>query len=116
MDTIEFTKSLNAWKTNEFNIDVNTYEPKFNFISSTKSTSRVLLPQIESCNIVPGKSINFDLASNKNDEKKMPPNCTEQICSNNWLNKYGLDANKLKLDQILNQIGFKQAESRLETH
>lgn len=107
METPNFIKSLNSWKSNEYNIDIASYVPKFYVPSKdTRLSSEPL-----ECKIVPGEAINFD-AQNKKDllNTKYPATCIEQIDTVSWLKKYGLEVNKLTLEQILSSIGFKHTE------
>jgi hypothetical protein len=64
---------------------------------------------IDPCKIVPGQPINYDaekLSAYLN--PVYPGSCTELINSSEWLNKYGLRANRLTFENILKMIGFKQ--------
>ena len=112
MDNPQFVKSLNSWKTNEYNIDIATYVPKFYLSSKNNNLSSTSANNQFECKIVPGEIINFD-SETKNADKsnqKYPTSCLEQINSQAWLKKYGLEVNKLTLEQILSSIGFKHTE------
>jgi hypothetical protein len=114
MDTPQFVKSLNSWKTNEYNIDVASYVPKFYIPTKSFYETPGANNHFE-CKIVPGDIINFD-SENKNSEKlnpKYPPACLEQIDTTSWLKKYGLSVNRLTLEQILSAIGFKHSEGKV---
>ena len=67
--------------------------------------------------LIPGTSINFDAlqkVENKSTKELLSPhypnNCIEMIDSERWIKKYGLKANKLTYEHILNLIGFKQPQ------
>lgn len=117
MESPQFIKALNSWKTNEYNIDIASYVPKF-FVPSknlySNSSTELSTDKATSleCKIIPGDLINFDSDSKQNDKfaSKYPSNCLEQIDSSSWLKKHGLAANKLTLQQILTNIGFKHTE------
>jgi hypothetical protein len=71
----------------------------------------VLSPKSLECQLVHGEAVNFDVEDKKDFlNPKYPSSCTEQIDNNSWLKKYGLETNRLKLEQILSSIGFKHTE------
>lgn len=66
--------------------------------------------------LIEGTSVNFDaLDKHSNATRTLlsphyPMSCIEMIDSERWLRKYGLKANKLTYEHILNLIGFKQPQ------
>lgn len=111
MDSPDFLRSINSFKTSEYQIDLNSFVPKFYVPPKTALTPFISLKHDEKpleCKVTPGKFINFD--SEAKSQNKLSPPCVEQIDVKLWLQKYGLSALKLKFDQILNMIGFKHSE------
>ncbi|CAF3336880.1 unnamed protein product [Rotaria sp. Silwood1] len=62
-----------------------------------------------------GETRNFDLTTSSQDTSVYtaadPSYISSQLKSSEWLQRYGLKAQKLTFDQILQQIGFKRVES-----
>ncbi|CAF1403615.1 unnamed protein product, partial [Adineta steineri] len=62
-----------------------------------------------------GETKNFDLTSSSQDATTItiddPAYLKNQLKSAEWLQRYGLKAQKLTFDQILQQIGYKRLES-----
>ncbi|UJR25800.1 hypothetical protein I4U23_007150 [Adineta vaga] len=65
--------------------------------------------------LTPGEVKNFDLASSSLDTTTItiedPPYLSSQLNSTEWIQRYGLKAQQLTFDQILQQIGYKRLES-----
>lgn len=78
-----------------------------------KKTSKLLPSVASSCSILSGNVINFDaIKKGAFLEPDYPPPCLELIDSDEWLKRYGLQKNKLTLENVLSMIGFKQSTSR----
>ncbi|CAF0922263.1 unnamed protein product [Rotaria sordida] len=62
-----------------------------------------------------GETRNFDLTTSSQDTTVYtaadPPYISSQLKSSEWLQRYGLKAQKLTFDQILQQIGLKRIEN-----
>ncbi|CAF1439450.1 unnamed protein product [Rotaria magnacalcarata] len=62
-----------------------------------------------------GETQNVDLTTSSQDSAVYttadPPYLSSQLKSSDWLQRYGLKSQKLSFDQILQQIGFKRAET-----
>lgn len=67
--------------------------------------------------LIPGTSVNVDASHNSSAiSPHFPTSCVEMIDSERWIKKYGLRANKLTYEHILNLIGFKQTQGRPRRH
>ena len=62
--------------------------------------------------LIPGTSVNVD-SQNSAISPHYPTSCVEMTDSEKWIKKYGLRANKLTYEHILNLIGFKQTQGSL---
>ncbi len=102
----KLARSLNTFKSNDFNLDY-AHSPRFNVPS--KSLDIDSTRAFQECRVLPGDVISFDAKNTNNDNvfAKYPSVCTERTSTHSWLQKYGLHPNKLTIEQILNNIGFK---------
>lgn len=114
-------------KSNNNNNNNNTLNRSNSTVTATTTTTTTTfsaLSKLPSSNkldiglqLIPGTSINFDAlqkVENKSTKELLSPhypnNCIEMIDSERWIKKYGLKANKLTYEHILNLIGFKQPQ------
>jgi hypothetical protein len=100
------TKSLNSLKSNDINLNF-ANSPKFNVPSKSMIIDNTR--SFQECRVLPGDVISFDAKNTNSDNvfAKYPQVCTERMNTRSWLQKYGLHPNKLTIEQILTNIGFK---------